>query len=54
MPNIKVQRARKNWTQKELESKTGIPQWRISLLERGIKPREDEAKKIKRAFNRDS
>ena len=44
--SMKLQRIQKEITQIDLWMKTGIPQWRISLIERGIKPRPKEAEKI--------
>lgn len=44
----------KEVTQVDLWMKTGIPQWRISLIERGIPPEKDEAEKIAGALQIDS
>lgn len=49
--SLKIERIKKEITQVDLWMKTGIPQWRISLIERGIPPRRDEAKKIARALS---
>jgi len=43
---IKLERIKRELSQLELETKTGIPQWRISLIERGIRPRRDELEKL--------
>ena len=43
---MKLHRIRKELSQIDLWMKTGIPQWRISLIERGIKPKREEAEKI--------
>jgi len=51
---LKIERIKQEINQLDLWSKTGIPQWRISLIERGISPREDEAKKIADALGCDS
>jgi transcriptional regulator with XRE-family HTH domain len=48
---IKLERIKREMTQFDLCIKTGIPQWRISLIERGITPREEELKKIASALN---
>jgi transcriptional regulator with XRE-family HTH domain len=43
---MKLTRIKMEITQNELGIKTGIPQWRLSLVERGIIPKPEEAKKI--------
>ena len=43
---MKIERIKKGITQVNLWMKTGIPQWRISLIERGIEPKPAEAQKI--------
>jgi transcriptional regulator with XRE-family HTH domain len=43
---MKLTRIKKEITQVDLWMKTGIPQWRLSLIERGIVPKAEEAKKI--------
>ena len=45
LSNMKLERIKKEITQVDLWMRTGIPQWRISLIERGILPKEDEKKK---------
>ena len=44
--NMKLKRIKKEITQIDLWIKTGIPQWRVSLIERGILPKKEEAEKI--------
>ncbi|HUN53993.1 MAG TPA: helix-turn-helix transcriptional regulator [Smithella sp.] len=41
---MKLARIKKEMSQIDLWIKTGIPQWRLSLLERGIRPKPEEAK----------
>lgn len=48
---IKIKRIRQEISQVELGARTGIPQWRISLIERGIKPKQHEIKKISEALS---
>ena len=43
---MRLKRVQRDVSQVDLFLKTGIPQWRISLIERGIVPRSDEAEKI--------
>ena len=47
---MKIARIKKEVTQIDLWMKTGIPQWRISLIERGITPKDEEAKKLSDAL----
>ena len=47
---MKVRRVGKDLTQIDLWMKTGIPQWRLSLIERGIPPRLEEAQKVAEAL----
>ena len=51
--NMKIERMKKEITQIDLWMITDIPQWRLSLIERGIHPREDEAIKIAEALEQD-
>jgi len=44
--NMRLERTKREITQIDLWMKTGIPQWRISLIERGIQPKLNEKKKI--------
>ena len=44
--DMKLARIKREITQVDLWMKTGIPQWRISLIERGVVPKTDEAKII--------
>jgi len=48
--NMKIQRARKEKTQTDLSRETDIPQWRISLIERGIPANDEEKQKIAAAL----
>jgi len=43
---MKLARIKKEMSQVDLWIKTGIPQWRLSLLERGIRPKPEEAQKV--------
>ena len=43
---MRLARIQKEITQVDLWMRTGIPQWRLSLIERGIVPKPEEAKKI--------
>ena len=43
-------RASKGWTQAELGKRAGLVQQRVSLLERGLKSKPNEIKKILKAF----
>ena len=47
---MKIKRIRQGLSQVELGLQTGIPQWRISLIERGIKPGQQEIRKISTAL----
>ena len=47
---MKLERVKKEITQVDLWMKTGVPQWRLSLIERGIPPRPEEAQKISEAL----
>lgn len=46
MTKLKFIRLKKGLTQLDVYLRTGIPQWRVSLIERGLQPNKDEAKKI--------
>jgi len=48
---FKIERVKRELTQVELAAKSGIPQHRISLLERGVKPSPDEAQALATALN---
>lgn len=48
--NLKLQRIQRELTQVDLWMSSEVPQWRISLLERGITPKPDEAEKIAKAL----
>lgn len=47
---LRITRIKKEMTQVDLWLKTGIPQWRISLIERGIVPKFEERRKIAKAL----
>jgi len=47
---MRLERLKREITQIDLWMETGIPQWRLSLIERGIVPREDEKEKIVKAL----
>jgi transcriptional regulator with XRE-family HTH domain len=47
---FKIERVKREFTQAELATRSGIPQPRISLLERGVKPRPDEARALADVF----
>ena len=47
---LKIERAKKEIPQVDLWMKTGIPQWRISLIERGLLPKAEEKTKIAEAM----
>lgn len=49
---MKLTRFQKGLTQVDLWQLTGIPQWRLSLIERGLLPKGDEADKIAKALGR--
>ena len=48
---LKIQRMVKGFSQVVLWEKTGIPQWRLSLIERGVAASPDEAGKISQALD---
>ena len=47
---FKIERVKREITQAELAGRSGVPQHRISLLERGVIPRPEEAKALAEAF----
>ena len=47
---LKMARIKKELTQIDLWMKCGVPQWRLSLIERGIAPTENEAINIAEAL----
>ena len=47
---LRLERIKRGKTQIDLWQETGVPQWRISLIERGIPPKPDEAQKLARAL----
>jgi hypothetical protein len=50
---MRLQRVQREVSQIDLFLKTGIPQWRISLIERGIAPKSDEAQRIAEVLGAD-
>ncbi len=50
---MKFIRFQKGLTQVDLWQLTGIPQWRLSLIERGLLPKAEEADKIAGALGKD-
>lgn len=50
---MKLHRVKREVSQTDLFLRTGIPQWRISLIERGILPRSEEARKIAKELGAD-
>ena len=52
MPNIfKIQRIIKGLRQADVEKAIGIPQPRLSLIERGLPPSKEELKRLSELFN---
>ena len=47
---MKIRRITIGKSQKSLEEETGIGQWKISQIERGLQPQPDEAAKIASAL----
>jgi transcriptional regulator with XRE-family HTH domain len=47
---FKLERVKREMTQDQLATLSGIPQHRISLLERGVRPRADEVKALADIF----
>jgi transcriptional regulator with XRE-family HTH domain len=47
---IKLERIKLGWSQIDLWMQTGVPQWRISLIERGLPPKPDERRKLAEAL----
>jgi len=47
---LKIKRIRQGLSQVELGLQSDIPQWRISLIERGIRPKKYEVRKISTAL----
>ena len=50
---LRLERVIKELTQTELSRRTGIPQWRISLVERGKRPTQEEAAALGAVFGVD-
>ena len=48
---LRIERIKLGKSQVDLWMQTGIPQWRISLIERGIPPNPDERRKLAEALN---
>jgi DNA-binding XRE family transcriptional regulator len=49
--SMKVERIKRGLSQTQLWVETGIPQWRISLIERGLPPKPEEARKLAEALS---
>ena len=47
---MKLERIKQGLRQMDLWMQTGIPQWRISLIERGLPPKPDERRKLAKAL----
>jgi len=47
---MKLERIKRGLSQIDLWMQTGIPQWRISLIERGLPPKPDERRKLAQAL----
>jgi transcriptional regulator with XRE-family HTH domain len=43
---LRLERLKRGLRQQDLWFETGIPQWRISLIENGMRPRPDEREKL--------
>jgi transcriptional regulator with XRE-family HTH domain len=56
MTTIKIERIRRGLRQCDVAAMTEgiVPQHRLSLLERGVRPRPEEAKALANAFKMDS
>jgi len=47
---MKIERIKQEKKQTDLWLETGIPQWKISLIENGMPPKPEERKKIAKAL----
>ena len=47
---IRIERIKRGLSQTDLWMETGVPQWRISLIERGLPPKPQEAHKLAKAL----
>jgi transcriptional regulator with XRE-family HTH domain len=47
---MRLERIKLGMSQIDLWMETGIPQWRISLIERGVPPKPDERRKLAKAL----
>jgi transcriptional regulator with XRE-family HTH domain len=47
---LKIERVKINKSQLDLWLATGVPQWRLSLIERGVPPTPEERRKIAEAL----
>jgi len=52
--NYKLCRVTRGLTQANVEKLAGVPQHRISLIERGLAPRKAEAKKLAKLYGLES
>ena len=46
LSKIKLARVTQGLTQADIWKKTDIPQWKVSLIERGLQPSKDEAERL--------
>lgn len=53
LSKIKLARITQGLTQADIWKKTDIPQWKVSLIERGLRPTEAEAKKLAAVLGHD-
>ena len=51
MSPMRIERIKLGKSQVDLWMQTGIPQWRISLIERGIPPKPEERRKLAEALD---
>ena len=50
IPFMKIERIKRGLRQTDLFLQTGIPQWRISLIENGMPPKPGERQKLAEAL----
>ncbi len=50
---LKLERVKQGLTQFDFYKKAEIPQWKVSLIERGLQPTQDEAERIARVLGQD-
>lgn len=49
---LRIERMKKGWNQAQLALRSGISQWKISFLERGLSPKPEEAAILSIIFER--